>query len=88
MPTCDMATEMTLRVRLFGTLGKRFPDHDPLQGFDVVLPAGSRVEDLLAHLNLDPATVGIVSVNDRLVKPHAKLQDGDLVKVFRPIFGG
>lgn len=83
-----MAMEMTLRVRLFGTLGKRFPDHDPLQGFDVVLPAGSRVEDLLVHLNLDPAAIGIVSVDDRLVQPHAKLQDGNTVKVFRPIFGG
>jgi hypothetical protein len=29
---------MKVKVRLFGTLGKKFPDHDPLNGFEIEIP--------------------------------------------------
>ena len=79
---------MKVHVRLFGTLGDGFPRHDPLHGFEVEVANGATVKHLIDHLEIPRKKVGVISVNNRLVKPYHTLQEGDLVRVYRPIFGG
>ncbi|UCF95043.1 MAG: MoaD/ThiS family protein [Desulfobacterales bacterium] len=79
---------MKVTVILFGTLRKSFPDHDPVRGFEIEIPEGSRIEDLLAHLNLPTAKLGMVSIDGHLVKAGHGLKNGVVVRVFQPIFGG
>jgi sulfur carrier protein ThiS len=80
--------EMVIRVKLFGTLRKRFPDYDGKNGLSVVLREGDRVEALVARLGLGEARLGIISVDGRLVKRDAPLHDGARVRIYQPIFGG
>ena len=79
---------MKVKVRLFGTLGKQFPDHDPLNGFELDIPDSASVGDLLDQLQIPKSNIGLVSVQGRLVKAGNMLKPGDFVRIFRPIFGG
>jgi sulfur carrier protein ThiS len=79
---------MKVKVRLFGTLGKKFPDHDPLNGFEIEIPANASVGDLLDQLDIPKSKIGLVSVQGRLVKAGKTLKQGDFIRIFRPIFGG
>jgi len=79
---------MNVKVRLFGTLGKKFPDHDPLNGFEIEIPEEATVGDLLDRLNIAKSKIGLVSVQGRLVKAGKTLKPGDFIRIFRPIFGG
>ncbi len=79
---------MKVKVRLFGTLGKQFPDHDPLNGFEVEIPDSATVGELLDQLQIPKAKIGFVSVQGRLVKADKALRPNDFVRIFRPIFGG
>lgn len=79
---------MKVEVKLFGILGQRFPDYHHEHGMEVEIPDGARVKDLLAHLEISTSQGGIVSVDTRLMKPNDKLQNGALVNIFQPVFGG
>ncbi len=79
---------MKVKVRLFGTLGNKFPDHDPLHGFEIEIPADASVGDLLDQLDIPKSKIGLVSVQGRLVKADKTLIQGDFIRIFRPIFGG
>jgi sulfur carrier protein ThiS len=79
---------MKVKVRLFGTLGKKFPDHDPLNGFEIEIPENASVGDLLGQLDIPKSKVGFVSVQGRLAKAAKTLKPGDFIRIFRPIFGG
>lgn len=79
---------MKVKVRLFGTLGKQFPDHHPLNGFEVDIQDNASVGDLLDQLQIPKSKIGLVSVQGRPVKADKILKPDDFVRVFRPIFGG
>ncbi len=79
---------MKVKVRLFGTLGKKFPDHDPLNGFEVEIPKNASVNDLIDQLDIPKSKIGLVSVQGRLVKADKTLKQGDYIRIYRPIFGG
>ena len=79
---------MKVNVRLFGTLGKKIPDHDPLNGFEIEIPEGASVGDLFDQLDIPKSRIGLVSVQDRLVTPGKILRQGDVIRIYRPIFGG
>jgi sulfur carrier protein ThiS len=79
---------MKVKVRLFGTLGKKFPDHDPLKGFEIEIPRDASVGDLLDQLDIPKSKIGLVSVQGRLVKAGKTLKQGDFIRIYRPIFGG
>ena len=53
-----------------------------LQGRDIA------VADLLAHLGIDPAEVGIVTVNRRQSKMDEIIPEDSRVCVFPPMSGG
>ena len=73
---------------MFGTLGKKFPDHDPLKGFEIEIPEDANVGDLLDQLDIPKSKIGLVSVQGRLVKAGKALKTGDFIRIYRPIFGG
>ncbi|MBC8443909.1 MAG: MoaD/ThiS family protein [Deltaproteobacteria bacterium] len=79
---------MKVKVRLFGTLGKKFPDHDPLIGFEVEIPKDANVGDLIDQLDISKSKIGFVSVHGRLVKADKALKQGDYIRIYGPIFGG
>jgi sulfur carrier protein ThiS len=79
---------MEVQVRMYGSLGEGLPGHDPLKGMLLELPEGSRVGDLINHLKISRKKVGIISVDGRLEKDTRILQNGNFVRLYRPIFGG
>ena len=79
---------MKIRVIFFGTLGKRFPDHDPTRGIEVDIPEGSTVEDLIKQLDFPLEKLDMVAMNGRLVNAGDLLEKNAVVRVFQPIFGG
>jgi sulfur carrier protein ThiS len=79
---------MKIKVRLYGGLGNQFPDHDPLNGFEIQVPDASNVGDLLNILNIHKKKLGSVSVDGQLVKADKRLKEGCYVQIYRPIFGG
>jgi len=79
---------MKVKVRLFGTLGNKFPENDPINGFEVEVQKDSTVGDLINKLDIYQSKIGIVSINGKLVTKLKKLRKGDLVQIFQPIFGG
>jgi sulfur carrier protein ThiS len=79
---------MKIQVILYGTLRKRFADHDPIAGLHLELPEGSRVENLIEQLRIRQKNIGPVSVNGTLVKMDEMLSDLDSVRIYQPIFGG
>ena len=79
---------MNVRIKLFGTLGQRFPGYSHDEGIEVEISDGARVSDLLAHLEIPESQGSIIIVDARLMKPDDKLGDGAKVNVFQPVFGG
>jgi sulfur carrier protein ThiS len=79
---------MKIRVKLFGTLGQRFPGYRHEEGIEVEISDGAMVRDLLAHLEIPESQGGIVIVDAWLMKPDDKLGDGAFVNIFQPVFGG
>ena len=79
---------MKVKVRLFGTLGKNFPDHDPLKGFEVKIPKDANVGDLIDRLDIPKSEIGFITVQDHMIKAGKTLKQGDFVRIYRPIFGG
>ena len=79
---------MKIRVILFGTLGKSFADHNPLDGMEVEIRQGSTVGDLIASLDLPAKKFGLVSMDGNLVKAGIPLKEDAVVRIYHPIFGG
>ena len=79
---------MKVWVKLFGTLPQRYPDYNPEHGFEVEIPDGAKVKDLLAHLELSASDSGIVAVDNLVVKANQILKDGVSVRIFQRAFGG
>jgi sulfur carrier protein ThiS len=79
---------MKINVRLFGTLGNKFPEHDPIRGFEVEVPEDATVGDLINKLDILKSNIGIVSIDGRLVATTKKLEKGNFVRMYHPISGG
>jgi sulfur carrier protein ThiS len=79
---------MKIRVRLFGTLGRDFPDYQPATGFEIEIPENATVGDLLAHLKIAESDRPVVAINGRIMKPDDILQSETAVQVFQSVFGG
>lgn len=79
---------MKVRVRLFGTLGRRVPGFAPGEPVEIELPAGAGVRDLLLSLGLSTPRDGIVTFGGKVLKEDAALEDGDTVEVLPPLHGG
>jgi len=79
---------MRLRVKLYGTLGQRFPGYQHSQGIEVELPDGATVKDLLALLKISKSQGAVVVMGGRILKAHDKMRCGVSVHVLQAIHGG
>jgi len=79
---------MKVRVKLFGTLGKRFPGYHHEQGMDVEILDGARVKDLLAHLEISKSSGGVVAAEGKLLAENTRLSNGADVSIFQSVFEG
>jgi molybdopterin converting factor small subunit len=73
-----------LHVKIFGMLWKHL---EPSQDLDLE-GRGFVVADLLAHLGIDPAEVGIVTVDGRQSRLDQTLAADGRVCIFPPMSGG
>jgi len=74
---------MRVRVSLYATLKeKRFENRE------MDLPAGARVRDLMALLDLQPDDVGVLVVNGHPGSFRDRLAEGDRVTLIPPLAGG
>jgi sulfur carrier protein ThiS len=79
---------MLVKVRLYATLQRVKPETAPGQMFEVQLPAGSNVADLIEILNLGSHEVKAIRVNDKARANVYRLRENDEVDLFPPIGGG
>ena len=79
---------MRVNVKLFGTLGRRFQNYDPVDGLTAEIPDGARVGDLLDHLGLSGVKGCAVVIAGRIVKSADILGEGMTVHVLQTAAGG
>lgn len=79
---------MRVTVKLFATL-VRFKDGSRTgKPFEMELPEGSTVQDLIDVLKIPAEETHIVFINNIIEEAHTKLKDGDVVGMFPPVGGG
>jgi sulfur carrier protein ThiS len=79
---------MKVRVKLYGTWRRQFPDYQHSQGIEIELPDGSRVRDLLARLKISESQGALVSMENRILKADDVMPDGAQVNVLQAVGGG
>ncbi len=79
---------MGIKVRLFAALVVYVPGAKPGVSFEVELPDGASLSDLVSHLDLPQSEVKVIFINGRAQPLHHKLQNNDEVGVFPLIAGG
>ena len=79
---------ITVRVKLFATLRRFYPELEVGEPLEVTLPKGATVKDLVERLRLPPDHVRVVFVNGVARDDGHPLADGDEVGLFPPVGGG
>jgi sulfur carrier protein ThiS len=79
---------MKVRVKLYGTLGQRFPGYQHSQGIEVEIPEGATAQDLLALLEISGSRGVVVVVEGRILKADDQMRGGVPVNVFQSVGGG
>jgi sulfur-carrier protein len=79
---------MHVTVKLFATL-VRFKDGSRAgRPFEVELPEGSVVQNLIDVLKIPAEETHVVFINNIIEERESKLNDGDVVGLFPPVGGG
>lgn len=79
---------MRVTVKLFATL-VRFKDGSRAgKPFEVELPEGAIVRDLIDYLKIPPEETHVVFINNIIEEHHSALSNGDVVGMFPPVGGG
>ena len=79
---------MKVEVKLYGTLGQRFPDYQHSQGIEVEIPDGATVKDLLNLLGISESQGAVVIVEGRIQAADDEMRRGVPVNVLQAIHGG
>ncbi len=79
---------ITVKVKLYATLRRHFPDLGVGEAMSVELSQGTSVKDLIDELELPEEQVKVIFVNGTVRKEDHRLSDGDEVGVFPPVGGG
>jgi sulfur carrier protein ThiS len=79
---------MRVTVKLFGLLGRGFPDYDHEKGMVVQLPEGATVKDLLVRLEISKNEDAVVTVKGLVQRTERTLKHRDLVYIFQSVAGG
>jgi molybdopterin converting factor small subunit len=79
---------MHVTVRVYATLKRYLPTERANHAFDLELPDGATLDDLVNAIGLPAAEVKVTFVNGRIQELSFCLHDGDEVGIFPPIGGG
>ena len=79
---------ITVQVRLYATLRRRFPSQGLGETMPVALPDRATVGQLIENLALPAEQVKVVFVNQRIRPDDTILNDGDQIGIFPPVGGG
>jgi molybdopterin synthase sulfur carrier subunit len=80
--------ELLVTVKLFATLINHKSGTQPGVPFEVEIPDGSALSDLIIQLRLPEKEVKLTFVNGCLREHNYKLNNNDDVGIFPPIGGG
>jgi molybdopterin converting factor small subunit len=79
---------MRVHVKLFATLRRYAPSMAAGIPFEVDLPDGATITDLIHHLNLPAEEVKVAFINARAQPEDWRLEPDDEVGIFPPVGGG
>ena len=79
---------MQIRVKLFATLARTFSNGAPGIPFEIEVPEGTTLADLVNQLKLPHEEVKVFFVNGRARSLNWPLESGDEVGIFPLIAGG
>ena len=79
---------MKIRVKLYGTLSKQFPNYQHSRGIEVEIPDGATVKDLLALLEISETQGAVIVMEGRILKADDTMRCGVPVHVLQFISGG
>lgn len=80
---------MNVTVKLFAMLNRYAPDRQKAgEPFDVALPEGSTIDDLVAHLGIPEREVKVAFVDGRARAGVFRLTPDAEVGIFPPVGGG
>jgi len=89
LPCTDGGQAMiTVHVKLFATLRRRYPHLGLGEAMPVDLLEGTTVGQLVEHLRLPEKDVKVVFVNNVVRGEEYTLSDGDKLGMFPPVGGG
>lgn len=79
---------MRVTVKLFATLVRYKEGAHAATPFEMDLPDGAIVQDLIDQLKIPPGETHVIFINNIIEEASAKLKDGDVVGMFPPVGGG
>ncbi len=79
---------MRVTVKLFATLTRFKSGAKFGSAFEVDLPAGSNVRNLIDELKIPIEETHVIFINNVIVEPDSNLKDGDAVGMFPQVGGG
>ena len=79
---------LKVTVKLYGTLSSCFDDYSHQNGIDVNIRDKACIDDLLVHLNIEPAGVGMIFVDSVHADKTTLLKNNSQIRIFQPVFGG
>jgi len=77
-----------VKVKLFATLRRFFPDYDPERGIDITIEEGSTIENLIQTLQLTQNEARVILINGISKMMTDVIKDGDQISIFTPMGGG
>ena len=82
--------QLTVTVKVFGGLEMSSPlqGFDPIKGFLLEIPKGSRLKKVAGKLGIKLQTHTMILVNGVRAGQRQKLEDGDVIVFYRPVSGG
>ena len=78
---------MKIRVNLYGTLSKAFPEYNHSDGMEVQIPDGIKVKELLSILDIPDSAAAVVAMEGRIVKEGDTITKEN-VDIFQAMHGG
>ena len=78
---------MKIRVKLFGTLSKAFPDYRHSEGIEIDIPDGVKAKELLSILGIRDSKAVVVAMEGRIIKENDEI-DMKNVDIFQGMHGG
>lgn len=79
---------MRVTVKLFATLIRFKTGIRSATPFDMDLPEGAAVQDLIEALRIPPEETHVIFINNIIEDLGSGLKEGDVVGIFPPVGGG